>query len=248
MSAARELRLLLLLFLAASLSGASEWESNWRTVDGGGAIAGAGGDFSLGGAAGQPDAGICSGGAYQLRGGFWVFLPPPRLTGISPTGGRMGGGASAGISGADFQDGATVQFDTSAAGNVLTTSSSVITCSTPAHVAGPADVTVINPDGQYGTLADAYTYTGWEGDIAPRAEFGDEDLLAGDLSQQRRFVAGLDAVQAGPEFQRADVAPLATRGDGNLLAGDLSQQRRYVAGLDPFNGAGGPTAFSGLKP
>ena len=46
-------------------------EIPWFTVDSGGATTSAGGDFTLGGTAGQPDAGALSGGAYTLSGGFW---------------------------------------------------------------------------------------------------------------------------------------------------------------------------------
>ena len=43
----------------------------WSTVDGGGHTFNAGGGYALGGTAGQPDAGLSSGGGYTLAGGFW---------------------------------------------------------------------------------------------------------------------------------------------------------------------------------
>ena len=43
----------------------------WWTVDGGGGIASQGGGYELSGTAGQPDAGVLSGGVYTLGGGFW---------------------------------------------------------------------------------------------------------------------------------------------------------------------------------
>jgi hypothetical protein len=45
----------------------------WSTIDGGGATPGGstGGEYSLGGTIGQPDAGVLSGGSYTLNGGFW---------------------------------------------------------------------------------------------------------------------------------------------------------------------------------
>ena len=49
----------------------SSYEIPWFTVDSGGATTSAGGDFTLGGTAGQPDAGALSGGGYALSGGFW---------------------------------------------------------------------------------------------------------------------------------------------------------------------------------
>ena len=45
-------------------------ETDWFTVDGGGALVTAG-ELSLAGTIGQPDAGLLTGGEYSLRGGFW---------------------------------------------------------------------------------------------------------------------------------------------------------------------------------
>jgi hypothetical protein len=56
---------------------------DWYTIDGGGGTS-SGGDYSLSGTIGQPDAGGMSGGDYDLSGGFWsgimealyeLFLP-----------------------------------------------------------------------------------------------------------------------------------------------------------------------------
>ncbi len=49
----------------------SKYSLAWWTVDGGGATALIGGSYTLGGTAGQPDAGLLSGGGYTLDGGFW---------------------------------------------------------------------------------------------------------------------------------------------------------------------------------
>ena len=59
------------------------YELAWSTVDGGGIMFSAGGDYSLAGTIGQPDAGATSAGGYTLFGGFWgdeaapykVYLP-----------------------------------------------------------------------------------------------------------------------------------------------------------------------------
>jgi hypothetical protein len=56
----------------------------WFTIDGGGTTASTGGVYALGGTTGQPDAGLLTGGVYQLQGGFWlggavasgIFEPP----------------------------------------------------------------------------------------------------------------------------------------------------------------------------
>jgi len=63
-----------LLLLAAvpvlAQSGAG-YDLSWNTVNGGGGSFSTGGIYSLGGTAGQPDAGLVTGGAYTLAGGFW---------------------------------------------------------------------------------------------------------------------------------------------------------------------------------
>jgi len=60
------------------------YDLTWSTVDGGGGTFSTGEGYSLGGTAGQPDAGVLAGGGYTLAGGFWrggalakykVYLP-----------------------------------------------------------------------------------------------------------------------------------------------------------------------------
>ena len=54
----------------------SGYDLTWSTVDGGGWTFSTGADYSLDGTAGQPDAGLLSGGAYTLAGGFWGVGAP----------------------------------------------------------------------------------------------------------------------------------------------------------------------------
>jgi len=76
--------------------------------------------------------------------------------------------------------------------------------------------------------------------VAPRSS-GDGLLLSTDVTQSRRFVAGLDTAAVSPnEFQRADIAPAASQGDGFFTASDTVQARRYASGLDTQQNAGGP--------
>lgn len=58
---------------AAPASPAASYAIPWWSVDAGGGSS-QGGVYQMSGAAGQPDAGILSGGVYQLRGGFWSGL------------------------------------------------------------------------------------------------------------------------------------------------------------------------------
>ena len=81
-----------------------------------------------------------------------------------------------------------------------------------------------------------------EADVAPRTD-GDGSLLVNDWVQVGRFVAGLDALTPGSEFQRADCAPYDDWGDGQMLVNDWVQAGRYVAGLDTGQPAAGPSDF-----
>ncbi len=55
---------------------AQDFEMTRSTIDGGGAMNSAGGDFELSGTIGQPDAGEAMiGGGFTLTGGFWFETP-----------------------------------------------------------------------------------------------------------------------------------------------------------------------------
>ena len=84
--AARFIALAALLLLVSSVSAATlatDYDLSWWTVDGGGNTLSTGEGYSLGGTAGQPDAGVLTGDGYTLAGGFWggvsveyrVYLP-----------------------------------------------------------------------------------------------------------------------------------------------------------------------------
>jgi len=64
--------LIALLAVAASTNGAlAQLTIPWYTIDGGGGTS-TGGNFTLSGTIGQPDAGVLSGGNFILSGGFWA--------------------------------------------------------------------------------------------------------------------------------------------------------------------------------
>ena len=62
---------LLLLTLPVLAQSGGDYDLSWSTIDGGGYTFSSGGDYSLGGTIGQPDAGLLTGGDYTLGGGFW---------------------------------------------------------------------------------------------------------------------------------------------------------------------------------
>jgi hypothetical protein len=63
---------------AAVAQSGGPYDLSWSTVDGGGYAFSAGGDYTLGGTVGQPDAGVMSdsSGTYTLIGGFWSGAGP----------------------------------------------------------------------------------------------------------------------------------------------------------------------------
>ncbi len=77
--------LLLLAVLAAAVfvsqavfaQSGGGYDLTWNTIDSGGVIFSTGGDFSLSGTIGQPDASAAlGGGGYSLVGGLWSGIPP----------------------------------------------------------------------------------------------------------------------------------------------------------------------------
>jgi hypothetical protein len=86
-------------------------------------------------------------------------VPAPRVTSIDPTAGPAAGGTDLTIIGFDFQRGATVTLGGIPAEAVNVADSSTITATAPASdVDYPVDVVVTNPDGQSGTLDNAFVF------------------------------------------------------------------------------------------
>lgn len=56
-------------------SSGGSYTLDWSTIDGGGGTS-SNGSLALSGTLGQPDAGMSSGGAYTVSGGFWAGAPP----------------------------------------------------------------------------------------------------------------------------------------------------------------------------
>ena len=65
--------ILCLVTFVPSPSAFAQYSIQWHTIDGGGGTS-TGGDYSLSGTVGQPDAGTMSGGDFALSGGFWSLL------------------------------------------------------------------------------------------------------------------------------------------------------------------------------
>ena len=63
-----------LIILFASAQAGGDYEISWYTIDDGGGTS-TGGQYSLTGTIGQPDAAYSSAGPYELLGGFWPGGP-----------------------------------------------------------------------------------------------------------------------------------------------------------------------------
>ena len=61
----------LVILLAGGVVAQEGYGLSWWTADGGGHTFSTGGNYSLGGTIGQPDAGLLTGTGYNLSGGFW---------------------------------------------------------------------------------------------------------------------------------------------------------------------------------
>jgi hypothetical protein len=99
-----------------------------------------------------------------LPGGF-TFLARPTLVSVANTNnqgagatGPTVGGTAVTIAGTGFQQGATITFGRTPATSVVVRSETILTAVTPPGVAGPADVQLINPDGQTALLAGGWQY------------------------------------------------------------------------------------------
>jgi hypothetical protein len=82
---------------------------------------------------------------------------PPQVTTLSPASGPTSGGTVVTITGSNFVPGVKVLFGSTPA-VVTSLTSTTITATAPAHVAGPVTVSVVHPDGGLATEASAFTY------------------------------------------------------------------------------------------
>ncbi len=96
------------------------------------------------------------GQSATLTNGF-TYEGPPTVTAVSPDHGPAAGNTLVTITGADFKAGANVYFDGVEATSVAVVSATEITARTPEGY-GLVEVSVENPDGQTGTLIEAFTY------------------------------------------------------------------------------------------
>jgi len=85
-------------------------------------------------------------------------MPAPQIVLIDPNSGPTAGGTPVSIYGNYFETGAAVYFKGVLAPFTTVVSQNKINCVTPPNTAGSGQVTVVNPNGQEGTLVDGFTY------------------------------------------------------------------------------------------
>lgn len=88
-----------------------------------------------------------------------IPVPPPTVTGISPTSGPTVGGTSVTITGTNLTDATSVTIGGAAATGITVISATSITATTPAGTAGAKDVVVTTTFGGTGTGTGLFTYT-----------------------------------------------------------------------------------------
>ncbi|HQO21308.1 MAG TPA: IPT/TIG domain-containing protein, partial [Acidobacteriota bacterium] len=85
--------------------------------------------------------------------------PAPAIDAVVPSSGPAEGGTSISIYGSGFSIGAEVKIGgVNATSSLVVVNSTKITCKTPAGSSGTKEVRVTNPNGQFGTAANGFTY------------------------------------------------------------------------------------------
>jgi hypothetical protein len=97
-------------------------------------------------------------GQVIKRADWDAAFPAATIASVSPPTGLAAGGTSVTIKGSGFTPGSTVTFAGGAATSISVVNDGKITCKTPAHAAGAADV-VATTDAGTATKTGGFTYT-----------------------------------------------------------------------------------------
>ena len=84
-------------------------------------------------------------GRSSVPGVSYEFIDPPTVTGVSSSSGSTAGGTSVTVTGTNLADLSLVKFDGVAAPSVAVVDATMLTVTTPAHVAGTVRVRVVEP-------------------------------------------------------------------------------------------------------
>ena len=133
------------------------------------------------------------GQSADLVDGF-RYLAAPVLQWLTPEQGPESGGTPVTLKGAGFYAGATVDFGTLASTEVAVLSDATIIAVSPAHIPGPVDVVVTNPDGQETVLEGGFTFKS-------TVNLEDAPIIAGLLPQSAPIAGGVTVTILGSGFQ-----------------------------------------------
>jgi IPT/TIG domain len=88
----------------------------------------------------------------------YTYVAAPAITSIAPSSGSTAGGTTVTVTGTDLGGATSVKFG-NVNGTAVSATSTSITVTSPAHVAGPVDVRVVTPNGTSPVVAaDEFTY------------------------------------------------------------------------------------------
>jgi len=100
---------------------------------------------------------VTTGGGPSGAFSSFTYIPPPVISSISQLTGSTAGGTIATITGTNFTGATSVTFDGLAATSLSIVNSTTITCITPAHSEGAADIIVTTEGGPSGPFS-SFTY------------------------------------------------------------------------------------------
>ncbi|HKP53636.1 MAG TPA: S-layer homology domain-containing protein [Chloroflexia bacterium] len=241
--------LLTLLALPVVAQVGGGFNLSWFSVDGGSITTTSGGNFSMGGTVGQPDAGIANGGQYTWTGGFWgvtgstatstpsntptgTFIPPTATSTTTPTGTFIPP-TSTNTSTSSVGSTATATFantntPTYTPATTATRTATLTTTGTATGVYTPAPAPIIDGDGDQQSAQIDGDIVVWEDNGA-----GNWDVKAKDLAGFVAFpIITATADQRYPAISGNLVVWQDNRnGDWDILAAYVTN---HVAGT-PFN-------------
>jgi IPT/TIG domain-containing protein len=137
----------------------------------------------------------------------------PALTQVDPAQGNPFGGTQVTLTGRGFLPGSRVYFDTTEATQTRVLTEARITCETPAHAAGPVDVTVQLPSGARLTLPNAFDYDPSAGPFGRVTNLGsptpeEHELL--ELINRARRDPPAEGTRLGLDFSQIAARPPLT--------------------------------------
>jgi hypothetical protein len=177
----------------------------------------------------------------------------PTITAVIPAAGSAAGGSLVKIVGTGFMPGMTVMFDdikvTAQLQYSIPTSA---TAEAPAHAAGPADLTVINPDGQFHRVAAAFTYAladafDMNGIWAGFTSNG-TDTAVGFEIRNNTLVSATCAFNAAVPFVFSDMPRVQNGGFSLVAQGGATLAGRIVSANEILGTINFPACNDGLLP